>query len=261
MARDPFEVAHLRSSKWDRTRALLLQALLWSIKAGATVILHTEVAAPHRRTALRARGWKVAQDTSTRPRAETAISWSPKVWQDIAWQSRQVGPDLGPGDIIMATVAVLQHIDKGVIALFGVCHMPSSVEGSWWQKTKRVIAYQRAMIQYRRFVREMKREYRPDIQAVAADWNLSVLKEWVRTYLQGVWVGFTLLIAGKMGTHGNRQIDAWMVRYRPRLLRRMKRLGVKRKLRSFPLPHHKSSDHRGVGLVLPLPPVRLRATR
>ena len=235
-------LAHIRSSRWDRTTDSLQSSLSQSRKELADVVLLTEVADGKRPDALRiwcqANGWDWAQDRSPWQSGETAIIWNAEEAKCLNWETVSIGPDLGPGLPLVATVAILEFKD-GTKSLYGMTHLPSSVEGDWRQRGRRVVEYQKAVRRYRKAVTKYRKRYHPDFELVCADWNLNVLLKWVKRYLKINFPKHRLVQAGNKGTHGHRQIDAALVRFKP-----------KYKKHSYAnarvLDAHYSSDHKGV---------------
>lgn len=238
----PFKACiHLRPSRWDRSPKSLKASLNASAFDNATVILLTEVADGKRPKALRQwaniNDWNLLHDTEPWQSGETAILAHVRTWSVIDWATVNIGPDLGPGLPVVCTIAILKHRITGVTALVSVSHLPSAVESIWSVKgAKRIIAYRRMVVRYRKVVSAWRKEFKPDFEAVSADWNLDVLKAWVRAYLKSAFPKHKLVYSRKGGTHGPRQIDAFLLR--------------KVKGNSSIMQAHRSSDHRATELLI-----------
>lgn len=233
---------HLRPSRWDRSPQSLASSLNSSRDDGATVICLTEVADGKRPDTLRAwctkNTWGKLQDNDPWQKGETAILINYTEWFLVDWATVRIGPDLGPGLPVVATLALLKHRETDVTVLVSVSHLPSAVESIWSLKgSKRALAYRRCVINYRKAVTEWRKEFKPDLEAISADWNLDINKSWVRNYLEATWRQHDLVRLGtKEPTHGNRKIDAWLLK--------------DAKGKTDVMEAHPSSDHRATELVI-----------
>lgn len=232
---------HLRPSRWDRSPDSLKDSLTVSRKQGAHVILLTEVADGKRPDALvdwaRLNNFGLTQDLSPWQTGEVAALFDNDEAKLLAWDTVSIGPDLGPGLPLVAIFVVLQFND-GTVGLFSTTHLPSSVEGDWRAKGRRIIEYGKAVIRYRKAAARFRRKYKPDFELLCADWNLNVLLKWVQNYLKTTFPRHKLIIAKGGGTHGNRQIDAALVRYKKKYRGSSTRAEV--------MDGHFSSDHKAV---------------
>lgn len=177
-------------SRYDRPLGTLATCARRNHKLAA-VVLWTEVAHPDRAQVLAdLPGVSVAQQRKgARGLAECAITVDDTVWELVRWASYEIGPDLGPGDVVNAVVALLRHRATGLTLLVWVAHMPSAVEGSWRERVRRVTEYVKAVVRLRKILREWSRLERPDGVAGAADWNLSLRKAWVRAWASRTFPG------------------------------------------------------------------------
>jgi hypothetical protein len=216
-------IFHLRPSKWNFGAGSLYNSLTASHNKGATIIALTEVADGKRPEALNRwcdkNGWANLQDTLPWQKGETAILYDWSYWQLVEWETVQIGPDLGPGLPVVATLAVLINKDTNEVFLFGVSHLPSAVEAIWNVKgAKRVLAYRRMVVKYRQAAAHLRKKHRPDVEALSADWNINLLKVWARNFLKSAFPKHKLVTQGKHGntntepTHGDRKIDGWLLK-------------------------------------------------
>lgn len=237
---------HLRASKWNRTPESLKDSLTFSKKQAAHVILLTEVADGKRPDALvkwaELNNWGLAQDQSPWQSGEVAALWDKEECTLLGWDLVSIGPDLGPGLPLVAIFAVIEFPEADIIGMFSTTHMPSSVEGDWRARGRRIIEYNKAAIRYRKAASRMRKNYKPDFELLAADWNLNVFLSWVQTWFKTTFPRHKLVIAKGGGTHGPRQIDAALVRYKKRFKKSSTQAEVIPKI-------HYSSDHKAVEVI------------
>jgi hypothetical protein len=209
----PVQGAHL-SSKWNRPRWTLKRQLRRAEKRGATWLTLTEVADGKRPEAVKLPGWSKAHQTDPAQPfdlGECAILVKDSEWAIIRWRTYVIGPDLGPGNRIVMTIALLRHRLTGGTLLLSTSHMPSGIEGAW--QGRRARHYRQALDRWRRINLAWRRAFKPDNEATVADWNLNFHQQWVRAFFRGAWPGLEEPHSlPKGGTHGPRLID--MIRTR-----------------------------------------------
>lgn len=224
------------ASRWDRSPESLRSDVERSIRQGANVISVTEVADGKRWRALQVDGWTTCQRRDPWQAGESAILVDDDFGDVLTWRTEQIGPDLGPGNAVYAVVAVIKIHATGETLLYAEAHLPSSVEAKW--KTRRGAEFRKIVRNYKRLVREVRREWKPDAECVWADWNLNLNLAWVRAWARSTWARRKTLGKAKTpgrGSHGNRLID-WPITHGLRC----------RKLTVLPMTA--GSDHHGVRL-------------
>lgn len=199
------------ASRWDR-RAITLHREVKPRLSKVAVHGFTEVAGWTRRLALhrllKKHGYRLLQK-GPGPYRETALGVDGSVYDILRWNSIKIGPDLGPGDIVMMTVSVLRNRKTGKIIIVSDAHLPASVEGNW--DGERAKAYRKCVQRYRRVINAYIQRYQPHAVIVWADWNLNLHRDWVREYFEEAWPELHIpyyAIPRHVGTHaGKRFID------------------------------------------------------
>lgn len=210
-----FEMTH-SASRWDRSIFSLVRASRQSLSEAA-VAGYTEVAGLGRRTALRRllkrRGYALLQKRPG-PIAEVAIGVDREVYEIVRWNSVKIGPDLGPGDIVVATIALLRNLRTGEKILVGDAHLPATVEGArGFIPGDRSEAYRKCVQRYRRLVNKWTVAFEPDATIIWADWNLNAHRGWVCAYFAAAWPELRIPALPDGATHaGGRFIDFPLVR-------------------------------------------------
>lgn len=211
----PVVGAHL-SGRWDRSPRLLKRQLRRAAKGGATWLSLTEVADGKRPAAVALPGWTKTQDVDGPggkrfDRGECAFLTRDDTWEVLRWRSYVIGPDLGPGNRVVMLMALLRHRLTGATSLMSVCHTPSAVEANW--RGQRAGHYRQMVDRWRRIHATWVRAFKPDNEAVVADWNINLHAAWALIYLEDA---FPTLdppaVLPKGGTHGPRLIDMILTR-------------------------------------------------
>lgn len=117
-------------------------------------------------------------------------------------------------------VAILgRDRETGCTVLYSATHTASGVESGsksrLWRAGVRAVQYQQAARAWRRWLKELKREWRPDAAVAVADMNLNLLFAATRAYVRTVWRKARLPHYPGRGTHGRRLID-WFLSWRLR---------------------------------------------
>lgn len=170
------------------------------------------------------------------PFGEVGFMFRDAAWRPLGHECVELGPDLGPGDLIVAIIVAAVHVETGARALFIDKHLPADVESSWRAMTRRVRAHIAAGRVERERIRAWRRRVKPNAIVSLGDWNVDALKAWVRAMLRAEWVGWGFGDLDDVGTHGagkGRLIDFALLR------------GVRRAVQRV-LPRHRHSDHRGI---------------
>lgn len=189
--------------------ATAVEALICDSMLHSDIILTTE---SRRRVDLFARisrqgRWSV-HHRGRGPLGECAVLADRNVWTVRKFHAYEIGPDLGPGDVEVAALALLEHVDTHVTVLVSVAHLPAGVEGIWSKRPARVIAYLRCVRRWKRLLRQWSHEHRPDAVLVTQDSNLNVFRLWVQKWIKVTWIGYTLPEnLGSKGSLGRRFID------------------------------------------------------
>lgn len=193
------------SGRWDKPAALMVKALTDSMEHSNITHL-TEVAGKQRAPALKAackkHDWALAH-AGARPLGECAVVADKTVWSMYSWEPYEIGPDLGPGSIEVAVVAVLDHVESGIRLLTTEAHLPATVEGVWSKKTPRVLAYRKCIVEWKKVIKAAESKHHPDAVIITADWNLDLHKAWVRAWVKVTFPGYSLVKEiPKRGSHG-----------------------------------------------------------
>jgi hypothetical protein len=196
------------ASRWDRSVRSLINETKISLSTAA-VTGHTEIAGSLRKKALRAlylrRLWRFMQRQSG-AMAETGLAVKRLRYKVLRWNSVKIGPDLGPGDIVVASIAAIQDRLTGEIIVIGDAHMPASVQDKLFD-SERGRQYRLALQRYRRLVNAWTRHFEPDSVIIWADWNLPINVKWVQDFFEREWPELRALRPSE-GTHaGGRAID------------------------------------------------------
>lgn len=216
----------------------LVSVFMRSVRAGTGIIGFSEVVNRDRRQALKRAahlaGYTFLQEITRAPGfMECAIAVDTSVWEILGWEVRELGPDMGPGDIVLGIAVVARHRHSKKKSIFIFVHMPAGVEGDW--KGDRAAMYREANVRLKKWIRSLRRRYKIWRCLVFADWNLNIKREWVETYFRQKYPAARLpKIKPSAWTHaGGRFIDFCLYwGYKSVVLKVLKK--------------HPHSDHRGV---------------
>ena len=209
-ARAHVKAAHL-SGRWDRKAWRLRRQLKRAARRGPTVITLTEVADRDRPKAVRLPGYAKVQvaDGPGGKRfdlGECAMLIKRDTWKVQRSRVYVLGPDRGPGNRVIALMALLKHVETGLTLVVGTSHLMSAVEGDW--SGRRASFYRTDMDRWRRIFVSWRRAFKPDAEVAVADWNLDLHRSWVAQHLDEAWGGHeNPRQLPKRGTHGKRLID------------------------------------------------------
>lgn len=146
------------------------------------------------------------------PAGESAILVRTNTWRVRAWSTELLVDDVPAArSRIVVPIALLEHIASGATLLLSPGHMPAGVEGSWKARTARVVAHLACVRRWRRLVRRWRRRYGPDAVLVVADWNLNLLRLWVRAWARTSWPSLRPPRRKNTGTVGDlgRRLISW----------------------------------------------------
>ena len=222
---------HVHSSGKFNVSESVLERDLDRFMAGSDLVTMTEVHTRRRASALEEPGWH----RFWRPghlAGECGLTWRTKKWDLVSGTSQRLtgrtfrtARNGGRKSVGHATTVLLGSVDSGRTVLVSVAHLPSNVESSsgrgWNHRVPdRVRAYKAAILGWRRDVRGMIEQHRPDAVMVTGDWNLDMKRSWVRHWLRSKWddVGITNLGWKAPLPDGGTLVDHRFGRTRKRLI-------------------------------------------
>lgn len=235
------------ASRFDKPPRTLVDMIARRAESGDSMIATDEVTSRARRAALD-RAAEVTDMRLVQKRngggglSEVAVLVDEAVWDILDWSSDELGPDMGPGDIVNGITLAARNLENDAVGVFSFAHLPSAVEGDWAERTARVLMYGRAAIKQRRLNRAMRKAHGADFGVIVNDWNISLYKDWVKRWLRVTYPNWRIPtqlrdVTGGVGTHrGGRFIDFAL------LWGRIRSTGFSI------LKGHEHSDHRGVRL-------------
>lgn len=263
-------IRHLHSSgRWDRAAALLLSDLRqWVKQVVPHLITLTEVGDGQRGRILeQLAGFQRVQHAPAIGADECAVLFDTGMFELVDWESvavsdrtyRRINGKQSPKFYALnVALRLREHPDE--IIVVSVIHTPSSVETPrGWADGERPLVYRDVVHGWKRavgvFARAVKAKERAAGRKVrvhrllTGDFNLNMLKAWVRAYLGTVFGNLTQLwskVRPNSGTHGARVIDtSWLSR------------GL-RALKAKVLAQSPSSDHKAFWEDLAILPRRAR---
>lgn len=203
-----------RSGKFSASADLLYEAAVAGFeKHGWTVQSFTEVDRSERGNALRLAQAKCGCKLLRGPSGdlgESAIMVDLKSWKVLAWSYCVLADDLIGMRRRQVMVIVVLLSPSGFVYLRSVTHTAAGVESDW--DSLRSKQYRQAMKRWRKTIRQWRRKWRPDGECHVADFNINLLRAWVRGYLKVTWPGMKLPRHGKRGTLGRRLVDFGLTR-------------------------------------------------
>jgi hypothetical protein len=232
----PVQHVHL-SGKFDRAPELLRVQVHEATEA-ADVITLTEVDHAARGAVLAIAGWTITRGDDG-PRGETAILTRNDVWRVLAWEVIELADNVPAArSRIVVPIALLEHVSSASTLLLTAGHLPASVEGDWRARTARVVSHMACVLRWRRTVRAWQDDHHPDALLAVADWNLNLLRVWVRAWVRTAWP--SMRPPSRKGTPDEGDLGprliSWAVGHRIR--------GLVLQV----LDENPASDHRGVRL-------------
>lgn len=245
-------VSHVHlSGKFNRS-AELLRAQVLAAAQWADVITLTEVNYDDRGAVLAdLDGWTLLRGHDG-PQGESAILVRADTWRVRDWATQLLSDSVPAArNRIVVVIALLEHVETGLTLLLSAGHMPASVERGWRARTARVRAHISCALAWRRLLRDWWRRYRPDGGLVVADWNLNLLRGWVRAWARKVFHAWRPPAPDRTPAEGDlgRRLISWAIGRRLRGLH----LRVSRR--------DPASDHRGIRLTYWIRPRRTKETR
>lgn len=195
------------SSRFDRSTASLRNAINRSA-ARADIMLLTEVAG--KSSALHRHGWTVNQ-SNVKGLSDLAVMTRNNEWQTLRYRAMEIGPDLGPGGIVAASLALVQNRHTGETGIVSPGHLPSKVEGDVIEgKGGRAGEYRKAVTRWRQHMNEWNRLYTPDWYMICPDWNLSYRRPGAKEAIQKLWPELNCFPnVTVLGTHRGGRIIDW----------------------------------------------------
>lgn len=229
--------AHL-SGKFSRS-AELLRAQVMCAAEWADVITLTEVNYADRGDVLyEIPGWTVVRGHDG-PMGESAIMVRADTWHVHKWSTHLLDDNVPANrNSIWVVLALLELIHTGHLLLLSAGHLPASVEGSWRERTGRVLAHIKCVGRWRRVMRHLRKRYQPDAVLAVADWNLNLLRGWVRVWVRTAWPSMRPPARKNTPTNWDlgKRLISWAVGRHTQ------------DLTETVLPHDPASDHAGVHL-------------
>jgi hypothetical protein len=242
---------HIHSSgRFDATKPSFLKALN-SYVVKASIITVTEVHLERREAIMRevakAHNYGVVTGDHS-ARDDCGIMYDKEVWEYVTGFTRKTVPDGAyrqvdgtPVQAAYAVFAILRHKVSKKKILVTVAHLPPTVEVngrfSPGRSVSRARAWRTGHKNWKNAWNLIARNHEVDGVMIVADWNLNIKSYAVRTFLQSLQRGMTLVWGNgpypSGGTHGRRIIDHTWVRG-----------AVKRVARPQLMQDDNSSDHR-----------------
>lgn len=115
-----------------------------------------------------------------------------------------------------ATTALLRHKKSGRKVLVTVAHLPSHVEGDWFQGTWRVFVWRDAQKNWKRIINRLRKQNGGRVVYVA-DWNINFKRRVFRALIKALYPRLRLAWRPPFparGTHHKRIIDATVTNMR-----------------------------------------------
>lgn len=256
---------HHASGKWNRSWRLLMALILRSRRLGACCVTMTETADGKRddvldRDDFPIPNWDVLIDRKPWTDAEVSIAYNQKILKKVHWRVVRLAEKQRVGLPVVAGIAVFDDLELGWRYMVGTSHLPSGIEVVVRALLKKknpareAKAWLACVHAYRAALDEVSREFKPDMKAAGADWNVNLLERLFRVTIERI-IGGKIYLAprnshGVIGTLGNRQIDGYVIRF-ARELRKI--TPVRWKPKSEILKAHPASDHRVIATTIPLP--------
>ena len=240
-------VSHIHlSGKFNRS-AHLLRAQVLAAAQWADVITLTEVNYADRGDVLEAiDGWTLLRGHDG-PQGESAILVRSDTWRVHRWATHLLSDTVPAArNRVVVVIALLEHVETGLTLLLSAGHMPASVEKGWRARTARVKAHISCVLAWRRLVRDWWRRRRPDGGLIVADWNLNLLRTWVRDWARRIFRAWRPPTPGDTARSGDlgRRLISWAIG------RRLSGLKLRVSRRD------PASDHRGIRLTYTIRPRR-----
>ena len=207
------------SSRYDRSSQSLTNEAKQFAKATdpqANLITYTEVKS--REQALRD-GLGDAFGVYQPDQTDVAICWRKDKWKQQLKETHKLTDKVwtdGQGNSHQTWVAtVLLRHNNGHTLWVSLCHLPSNVEaGCNVDSNKQGAAWKSALPGWKSYWDNSRKQHKPTVGMVVADWNIDFHKQCWRQYVAGIWPNFWLswrdpnMPPENKGTHGDRLIDA-----------------------------------------------------
>ena len=218
-------IVHLHSSsRYDRSAASL-QAAATRYNRVADLVTYTEVEFEAREKAVRrANGTKFSLITGDISNAnDSGISYRrdrfSEVYSEMFKATSRVYKNKGgrTRDVLYATIAVLEDELTGNRLVVAVVHTASDVTGDLNKKnrTPRTLHWFSTIRNVERRINQLARAHKADARLFVADFNIDFKQAWARSLIKSVAPTFSHTwknLNFKGGTHGNRVIDATLLR-------------------------------------------------
>lgn len=218
----PFVHIH-SSSRYDRSKGSLFAAAV-GYNSDADLVTYTEVEFEGREQAVRkANGDAFGMVSGDESNANDAVISYKKsrfklLYKEMFKATNVVvyRPSGKPRDPVYATIAVLEDKLTGAAVVVAVIHLASSVEGDLARResTNRALQWSTALRNTKRRVNKLAKQYGA-AHMIVADFNINFKKLWARLAVKAIAPSYLLTwrnVKVPGGTHGNRIIDATLLR-------------------------------------------------
>lgn len=122
-------------------------------------------------------------------------------------------------DLPFSTIAVLRDKKADKVFVLSVGHYASGVEGELFQQNweyRRAVQWRQSHVNTKKRVNRLAKQYKADARLIVADFNVNFKKPWVRAFVKSFAPAYKNTWTNpekvKGGTHGNRLIDATLIR-------------------------------------------------